>query len=390
MQKTEIRELKGKALEISREMCQYAFFTTPVDELQSIEPQYQKDTYVIALFEQENPIATAACIPLTQNVRGKIFRCGGIANVASYPEGRRKGYAKKLLNHLLQRMKEEKQVFSLLYPFKETFYEKFGYVTLPQTRTANFSPNSLNSLLSTEIMGTVERYLLKDNFEKYLEILLKLQKEIHGLAIKPKYAIQQIRDKFNAWLAVARVDEKLTGFLLYNVEKPFEIFKVHKFYYEDSNTKYLLLQFLAKHVDQFKEIELEIKPDEQIECWIADSGVFVKSKSFAASPMGRVVSVENLSGMKVGTGSFSAKITDSNCVWNNNIYSFTSDNGILEVNKAEKAECNLTIHGLSALIFGGYTPCDFPFRGWSDASSNTLEKMKELFPKALPYIHSSF
>ena len=150
MQNIEIRELKGKSLEISREMCQYAFFKTPVDEPQTIEPQYQQDTYVVALFEQDVPLTTAACIPLTQNVRGKIYKCGGIADVAAYPEARRKGYTKRLLNHILDKMKEEKQVFSLLYPFKESFYEKFGFITFPQIKIANFSPNSIsNNIIST-------------------------------------------------------------------------------------------------------------------------------------------------------------------------------------------------------------------------------------------------
>lgn len=390
MEKIEIRELKGESLEISREMCQYAFFPTPADELQAIETQYQQDFYVVALFEQNIPLATTACIPLTQNIRGKIFKCGGVANVAAYPEARRKGYAKKLLNHILNKMKEEEQVVSLLYPFKESFYEKFGYITFPQIKTANFSPNSLLPLLLKKIKGKVERHLLKNNFEIYVNSLHDMQKEIHGLAIKPLSALQQIKDKVNLWLAIARVDEKITGFLLYNVRKPFEIFKVFKFYYKDSNTKYLLLQYLAKHVDQFKEIELEIKPDELIECWFVDSGASVKTKSFAASPMGRIVSVEDLSGMNVGIGDFSAKINDKNCDWNNNAYSFSSDDGVLNVTPTKNYECNLSIQGLSALIYGGYDPYDFYFREWSDASSDVLLRMKKLFPEVLPYIHSGF
>ncbi|NPD87429.1 MAG: GNAT family N-acetyltransferase [Asgard group archaeon] len=297
-------------------------FKIPVVELQTREPQYQQDTYVAALFEHNIPMATAACIPLTQNVRGKIFKCGGVVDVALYPEGRRKGYAKKLLNHILLRMNEEEQLFSTLYPFKESFYEKFGYITFPQVKIANFSPNVLTHLLSAEIEGKVNRYLLKDNFEAYLEILHNMQKKIHRLAIKPKYALHQVKDKFNAWFALATRNGRETGFLLYNVTKPFEILKVFKFYYEDSETKYLLLKYLAKHVNQFKEMELELKTDEQIECWFADSGAVVKTKSFAASPMGRIVSVEGLSGMIVGTGRFSAKIIDSNCEWNNNAYLF--------------------------------------------------------------------
>ena len=67
MKKIEIKELSGDSLKISREMCQYAFYPTPVDELQTTESLYKKDNYVTALFENDVPIASTSCIPLTQN-----------------------------------------------------------------------------------------------------------------------------------------------------------------------------------------------------------------------------------------------------------------------------------------------------------------------------------
>ena len=390
MKKIEIKELLGDSLEISREMCQYAFYPTPKDELQHTEPQFQKDAYVAALFENDIPIASTSCIPLTQNVRGKIFKCGGIADVATYPEARRRGYAKKLLQHHLLKMKEAGQVFSVLYPFNEQFYEKLGYITFPHIKTAKFSPKILAHLLSMEIEGDVERHLLKDNFDAYLTVLNKMQKIMHGFTIKPPSALNSIKEKFNAWLAIAKVGGEIKGFILYNVTKPFEIFKIFNFYYEDSNTKYLLLQYLAKHINQFEKIEMELKPDELIECWVADSEVSVQTKSFAASSMGRVVSVENISGMEVGEGNFSAKIIDADCSWNNNSFSFSAVDGKLVVEKTENHDCTLMIQGLSALIFGGYDPHDFLFRSWSDATFSTEKEMRDLFPRQIPYIHSRF
>ena len=205
MKSIEIKELKDESLKISREMCQYAFYPTPYDTLQSTETEYLKDTYATALYENDEPVAVASCIPLTQNVRGKIFRSGGIADVATYPEARRKGYAKKLLQHHLIEMKERKQVFSVLYPFNERFYEKFGYITLPQIKTARFSPNILTDLLSIEIEGDVERHLLEESFDEYKQVIFKMQKQIHGFTIKPPIRILQARDKFKAWLAIAKI-----------------------------------------------------------------------------------------------------------------------------------------------------------------------------------------
>jgi len=38
-----------------------------------------------------------------------------------------------------------------LYPFRESFYERLGYVTFPQPRTARFSPQALLPLLKVKL-----------------------------------------------------------------------------------------------------------------------------------------------------------------------------------------------------------------------------------------------
>jgi len=390
MKNVKIKQLTGDSLTVNKEMCQYAFCPTPIDEEQTLEQKYQQDCYVTALVEDEIPVAVVTCIPLTQNVRGKICKSGGIADVATYPEARRKGYAKKLMYHHLKKMNENGQICSILYPFNEGFYEKFGYITFPQIMTARFPPNVLSPVLSMKIKGEVKRYLLKENFDIYLEILQKMQKKIHGFSIKPPSKLEQVKDQVKAWLAVAKRDGENKGFILYRVTKPFETFEIINFYYEDSSIKYLLLQYLAKHVNQFENIEMELKPDELIECWIPDSQVISQTKAFAASVMGRIISVENIEGMKGGKGRFSAQIVDSCCAWNNGLYEFSEKNGTLVVERTEKADCKLTIQGLSALVFGGYNPHDFILRSWTDASDKILEEMRKLFPRITPHIHSKF
>ncbi|MHA1399434.1 MAG: GNAT family N-acetyltransferase [Candidatus Heimdallarchaeaceae archaeon] len=312
--------------------------------------------------------------------------------VSSYPKARRKGYVKKLMLHLFNNMKEKGQVVSTLYPFKESFYERLGYITLPRIRIARFSPEVLKPLLSLDLKGKIERKTFKDGFDEYLTILKEMQKRIHGLTIKPQSELERIKAGRKWWIAIARDEEvgELIGFMTYTITKFWGTMKIHNFYYKNSEAKYLLLQWAAKHIDQVKEVELTVRPDEHLESWFSDSEAKIATREWIASPMGRIVSVEDLSGMCVGTGEFTAKIIDPQCEWNNKHFRFVSKDGVLEVEEIENSECTLTIQGLSALIYGGYDSYDFKYRGWGDPSSQVVEKMIKLFPEKLAFIHSEF
>src|SRR5580692_3638195 len=48
--------------------------------------------------------------------------------VATLPLARRRGYASALVTRLLDQMRDEGHVVSTLYPFRPSFYERFGYV----------------------------------------------------------------------------------------------------------------------------------------------------------------------------------------------------------------------------------------------------------------------
>ena len=169
---------------------------------------------------------------------------------------------------------------------------------------------------------------------------------------------------------------------------------MREFYYENSLGKYLLLQWLAHHADQVKEVHLPILPNEFAEIWYNDTfwgenGKIV-SRDWVPSSMGRVVIVEALSGLNVGTGKISIKITDDYCEWNNKIYNFESKDGILEVTETEEFDCELSIQGLSAIIYGCYNLDDFEFKGWGEISEEIRTKILDLFPIVYPYLHADF
>jgi len=72
--------------------------------------------------------------------------------------------------------------FSNLYPFRESFYERLGYVTFPLPRIAKPAPSALLPLMEKDLGGQVELMLIGDGFDIYREYPGKLRQRTHGMA----------------------------------------------------------------------------------------------------------------------------------------------------------------------------------------------------------------
>ena len=389
-----IRQIEGQEmLDIVYLLDNYAFNPTPPfpnREEWETRMKTRKGPAYYALFEDDDPVAVAVYPRLSQNVRGKIFKMAGVAGVSSHPRTRRKGYVRLLMRDGFEVMESEERPLSCLYPFRESFYERLGYVTFPQSRKAIFQAADLKPLLKMELDGEVDMYLIGEAYGTYCDYVLKLQSRVHGMATFEDSQEESAKNN-RSWLAVAKVDGEVVGVLGYTIKGDemmnYDLQAV-RFYYHTSQGKYLLLDWIARHVDQAGNVQIWLPAYEQPNTWLSD--IRPKLEPVFVPPMGRVLDVAGIGGMETGPGSFSAKISDPDCPWNNGIWKFMGDSGTLEVSLAQSADCNLTIQALSALVYGVNDPVDFAIRGWGDPSADMVSVMQTIFPPKLPYVHEYY
>jgi predicted acetyltransferase len=375
-------------------LTSYAFRSSPPfpdrEQWQETIRQREGVTF-LALFEDDVAVATVAGTAMNQQVRGALYGAGGVWGVATHPAARRKGYSRRLMAELLAAGREDGQSLSCLYPFRESFYEKLGFVTFPLPRIAKLVPAALSPLLKRDLGGHVELVLIGDGYDTYRDYLYKLQRRVHGMGIFVHGQKAQAQKHNRSWLALATVDGELVGLMLYDLkgERETELnLRAFRFYYDTSQAKYLLLQWIAHHVDQASEVEIWLPPFERPETWLAD--IQVTTESQVRAPMGRVVDVTGIGGMHTGPGSFLARISDPICPWNEGVWEFETVDGVLQVGPAERADCDLTIQAVAALIYGTHDPDDFAIRGWGNPSLDTLGTMRGMFAPQVPYLHEYF
>jgi predicted acetyltransferase len=424
MPNTAIRRLEGdEQLEAMYSLTSYALDPSPPltnkEEWKEIVRPRQGVTY-IALYEDGAPASGAAGTAMIQNVRGKLFDAHGIWGVATAPAARRNGYCRRVIAALLAAGRDDGQALSTLYPFRESFYERLGYVTFPLTRSAKFAPSGVAPLLGRDLGGRVEHLLIGDGYDAYRDYLARMRTRTHGMGFfvhGDKVGAQ--RNRF--WVALAMVGspagrlpdartlsagrppEALSaaadmvgggepaGIMLYDLkggEETKYLFRAMRFYYETSQARYLLLQWIARHIDQADRVELWLAPSEQPETWLAD--MQMKTESAIRAPMGRVLDVARIDGMTTGPGRFSARITDPLCPWNEGVWQFETTDGALRVAQGERPDCDLAIQGLTALVYGTHEPDSFAIRGWGNPSPAVQATMQAMFPRLVPHLHERF
>ncbi len=403
MSEITIRRVEGEALLDSYYPLVFsAFRKSPdpaafdPDELRAKSIPYYAERYTLVLFEDDQPMATASSIPMTQTLRGKVFPMGGIGAVASSPLGRRKGNARQVVTALYPIMRESGQPISTLYPFRESFYGRLGYIQFPQVRTVEFPASGLGSLLKHTLPGEVEFCAIRDGIDLYSTFLSSIQPQVHGMALRPPGMAAQLRDQNKYWVAFARVNGDITGAMLYQITGFREELRVAAFFCRDALARHLLLAWLARHIDQVRRIWINMPPDQRLETWLYDLDVELHTRKEMPTPMGRVIDARGLSGMAAPPGASGAeltiRLTDPHCAWNNGVFRFEEDDGLIRVtaNPRTYPDCDLTIEGLSALVFTGADPGEFTLRGWGTPPLETQATMRLLFPPAWTYVHEDF
>jgi predicted acetyltransferase len=394
MTKTTIRQVSGdEALDILHPLNTYAFSTSPPlrerEDWESFVRERKEVTYY-ALFEDGRAVSTAAGSPMKQNVRGEIYPMTGLWAVVTHPDSRRKGYSKRVLARLLEALREAGFPLTCLYPFRESFYERLGYSTFPLPQVVKFEPPVLSPLLDTDLEGEIEVLESSDHFDRYLEFVRSVQARVHGMCVFDHVDREAVK-RYPAWLALAKSNGETVGLMSYRLkgDRPTQFkMEVTRFYYHTSLGRYLLLQWIARHIDQANEVEMTLPAFELPETWLSDLQVKIESATLA--PMGRILDVSAISGIPGGSGEFSARITDPFCPWNDGVWRFESRNGALQVSSADTPECELNITAISALIYGTHDPGDFTLRGWGNPSQETIQTMRLMFPAALPHLHEYF
>ncbi|MET8528348.1 GNAT family N-acetyltransferase [Micromonospora sp. NPDC005172] len=379
-------------------LAAYAFESSPlgaarVEQFRDYLPYSEGNTTLI-VEEGGDTLAAASAIPMRQNLRGVVLPMAGVAGVATHPLARRQGHVRTLLHQLLDEMRDEGHTVSALYPFRPSFYARFGYVGLPKPRTVTFTPADLGPLLRAELPGEVGWERIGAGYPTWRAFTERCLRDRHGFSLFPDYRAVGLRDRDEHWLLTARVDGEVTGALTYRIDEHGGTLHGSELLATDPLARTLLLQFLARHVDQVERVSVQVPPDELPELWLTDLDVHVEARAGrpgSSAPMARLLSLDALHGLPVGAGRVQVELAGDR--WLAGTHLLDGTTGILEVVAGDSGPAptaTLTAAGLSALAYGVLDPSELPLRGLGEVPVDAAAELRGIFPRAVPYLFADF
>jgi predicted N-acetyltransferase YhbS len=383
-------------LTLSLPLQAYAFDQSPkapaeVDKFREHLPYSEGSVSLVAEVDAQ-AVAVASATPMRQNVRGSVYGMAGVGGVATHPLGRRQGHIRALMTELLGQMRDAGHVVSALYPFRPSFYQRFGYLGLPQPRTVTFSPAELGGLLTADLPGDVTWERIKDGYDTYQALAERLLADRHGFAVFPDYRAVRLRDADERWLVTARVDGAVVGAVTYRISGYAGVLEADHLLTTSPLGRALLLGFFARHVDQVTKVETTVAPDEMPELWATDLGTVTEARAEFPhhAPMARVLSLDALAGVTVGPGRVAVEVVDDPFIAGH--YVLDGDGGALEVTRggAPVPAATLTAAGLSGLVYGVLDPDDVVVRGLGRVPRDAADQLRALWPRRVPYLADGF
>ncbi|MFI6261551.1 enhanced intracellular survival protein Eis [Micromonospora sp. NPDC051006] len=377
----------------------YAFEPSPLSAARTAEfPRYlpYNEGNRTLIVEEDGTLAAASAIPMRQNLRGAVLPMAGVAGVASHPLARRQGHVRTLLHQLLDEMRDDGHPLTALYPFRPSFYAKFGYVGLPKPRTATFSPADLGPLLRADLPGEVGWERIGTGYPAWREFTERCLRERHGFAAFPDYRDVGLRDRDERWLLTARVDGVVTGAVTYRIDDHAGELAADDLLADDPLARALLLQFFARHIDQVERISVQVAADELPELWLTDLAVHVEARVArpnSSAPMARLLSMDALAGLPAGPGRVRVELTGDR--WLAGTYLMDGSTGSLELLSGTAAggpvpDATLTAAGLSALAYGVLDPAEVPLRGLGEVPVDAAAELRRIFSRQVPYLFADF
>lgn len=372
----------------------YAFEGTPAGD--DVREAYRRRMAfygtVTSLVAEEDgqALACVGALPMLQNVRGRVLDMAGVASVASHPSARRQGFVRQLLEQLLGQTRDQGCVVSGLYPFRPSFYARFGFVGLPRVRHASFAPQGLSHLVRAELPGTVERLPMAEAFDEYDAFTRRLMTRRHGFAVFDETRTGEFRDD-KYWVAVARVDGEVVGAASYRIERFGGDLRAQHFLADGPLGRALLLQFFARHVDQVGRVVLPVGTEDVPELWGTDMAVLTEGRvayPSNAGPMARVLDLPALAGIGAGAGDVTVEVVDDALI--GGTWRLTGDGGRLAVSSGGEPRARLTAAGLSGLVYGVLDPVDVIARGLGTVETGAIEPLRALFPREMPFMFADF
>ncbi len=369
-------------------LSEYAFqYKVEEDRLQQQLTRMKESHEVYGIMEGNDLAAKLQLIPFHIYIGKEKFKMGGVAGVATYPEYRRSGYVKELLQHSLQTMKKDGYTVSMLHPFAVAFYRKYGWELCANLLVCHMTKSDL--VMKKQVIGTVKRFNKENHSEEVEKLYETFAERFSGMLVRnEKWWLQAVYDDLT--LAIYYDENKTAaGYMLYKIEK--SKMTVEEFVPLHNEARNGLWNFICQHDSMIKELEMTVSENEQLLYTLQEPRVKTEIKPYF---MGRIVDVEQfLKQYELNWNNVQQEvilhITDSFAPWNN-VSVRLANYEITIIEEPMDKGIKLDINALSTILLGYKRPLELNELDLISGSEEEIQAFEKIVPVRDAFIYDFF
>ncbi len=392
----EIRQLTSKDREAFAKLGRYAFDSVK-NSYEDVVPEdyekthpYLKDmSQVYGNFDDKDLVSAGAFFSTSIMIRKKELPMAGIWGVSTKPTYRGKGFIKQILSYMLKEMYNNDILISTLYPFKFSFYEKYGWKLANENHRYHIETDKF---ITRQVNRTIQEvYQLDQIKEIYSRIVSSFKYNYMTIRTDSEWRMK-VNPKKPGYLFVCYDEnDKPCGYLIERfledqprttstLDKSGESIFLSEIFYYDRETRQALFNFLKTHVDHRRYIVFS-SAEPNLLASLKEARI--KANEVFPGSMARIVNLKStleLLDFPIDA-EFILHVKDKICDWNNGNFGIKISNGQAVIERSDKTpDMTIDIGSLTQMVVG-FTNASELNESWNiDCSKDLLSTLDQLFP----------
>jgi len=360
-----------------------------------ISEHYFTDKYVAEY--DGKVIAGMAPYPFKVMFDGNIQRMAGIGGVCSLPTTRRLGAVRALFMHMLKDERDKGTEWSVLFPFSQSYYEKFGYALNESVAEWSFDLQYIAVAADMGHTFTMHEGGLDgiDGFVKAYENAPQYNMMIQREMCSHNQAVRANPYSTNTFAYLCRdKDGTPRGYAIWHKEKENNknIMAISELVFDNTETLRAIMRFASSFTADYDRVRFTAPIHLNMEFLCKDITHAHGDMQRKVNHVGmvRVVNLENaLRGAKLlGSGSVSLRVDDP-VFGSSNLGVTWKDGALTDLGETSLVpDAILGVGAFSQLLLGRFDADNFPYI--ADADIVNPEKLAGLFYKKKIHMKNTF
>lgn len=349
-----------------------------------------KDHTIYGYYVDEKLAGKVHTIPLEIYLGGEVLKMGGIASVATWPEYRRQGIAKKLIYEAIKEMDEAGVPLSYLHPFNAGFYRKLGWELAFDQYKLKIPTSALHAIQAHDA-SYVRR---KEDLADLKAVYNAFAQQYNGMLKRSDHWWENrvmSDDKWHKAVSYNAADEP-DGYLIYAVEK--NNLHVRDYAYSSTEGKRSIFKFLANHDSMAVHVHITLPKNELIRHALSDVTMDSELNPYFMARIVNVPAFFEKYPFKSGQLEMTIRIQDDFYAKNSGLYTLIikDGHGILSQasNDGAAAHLEVSIQMLTASMLGYHSLLQLLNEEWIKGESEKIAAFQNVLAAEQTFLPDFF